>query len=55
MADEVFEYLHMSIVQYYSNKNIPKNEIIESIELLGYRVGNGIIGKITSALLDILI
>jgi hypothetical protein len=46
MADEVFEYLHMAIVQYYSNKNIPKNELIESIESLGFRVGNGIIERI---------
>jgi hypothetical protein len=45
MADEMFEYLHMVIVQYYSNKKLAKNELVETLEALGFRVGFGLIEK----------
>lgn len=54
MADEVFEYLIMSIVQNYCNKQMARSELIESIEALGYRVGNGIIGENIFRLLEFL-
>lgn len=43
--DSLFEYLHMSIVQYFNNIKKNKEEIREALEALGFRVGYGLIEK----------
>ena len=46
MADEMYDYLHMTIVQHYCKKNLSKNELIETLENLGFRVGYSLIEKL---------
>ncbi len=44
--DNLFEYLHMSIVKYYADKKPLNDDLITSLETLGFRVGYGLIERL---------
>lgn len=46
--DNLFEFLHMTIINHLATIKKSKEELKETIEEIGYRVGYGLIEKITS-------
>ncbi len=44
-SDNLFDYLHMLIVQYFVETKKSKDDLLDSLENLGYRVGYGLIEK----------
>jgi hypothetical protein len=44
--DNLFEYLHMSIVKYHVDKKPVNDDLINSLENLGFRVGYGLIERL---------
>lgn len=43
--DSLYEYLQLSILQYYKTMNKSPEEIQQSLDYLGYRVGYNLIEK----------